>query len=101
MERVKGGPDNRSISDKKFSRYDLDRGNLMRGIDCAHSRIAKILLPLVFVKMSIFQQFLFARLSDIWNPSSPNRYFHENKVKEAFSRSGVRAINSSHKITPI
>jgi hypothetical protein len=32
----------RSISDEKFfSRYNLYRGDLMRGIDCAHSRSVK------------------------------------------------------------
>ena len=40
---VKGGPD-RSFSDKKFfSKNDLTTPNFMRGIDCAHSRIVKML----------------------------------------------------------
>jgi hypothetical protein len=40
---LKGGPD-RSFSDKKiFSKNDLTTPNFMRGIDCAHSRIVKML----------------------------------------------------------
>src|ERR1700754_3150447 len=31
---------------------------------------------------------LFARVSEIWNPLPPNKYFHENQVKETFLRFG-------------
>ena len=93
---------NRSISDKKIFLDMTYIGVIWCEELIARTSEARKRFHLVFVKMSIFQQCLLARLSEIWNPPPPKSIFSKKtRWNRRFRASGVRAIDSSHQITPI